>query len=103
MPTQFVQPSQSAYLLNEKRQVVGHVSLTGPVLFMPTPTKTIPFEMHSYHGPIPLRRDGQQSRRVPREFWPAFEAWQASGMLVENYECVLKTEHESLYTRPQIV
>ena len=57
---------------------------------MPVGTKLVPVEMHKYHGPCPLRKDGEHAQRVARGFWDAFKAWEDGGKLVtDDGVCVM--------------
>ena len=90
-PTPFEAPSQSAWMYDENGRRVGHMSLSGPTLRMPVGNRLVPFELHRYFGPVPLRKDGCLTQRVARGFWDAFEAWKASGKLVTDDDvCVIQ-------------
>lgn len=34
------------------------------------------FEVHSYCGPWPLRKDGEPRKRAGRKFWKMIEKWE---------------------------
>ena len=67
-----------------------HLSLTGDVLIMPTPTGDQAFELHSYFGPIPLKRDGTEARRAKGEFYQQYERWKSGGQWVDGNRCVMQ-------------
>lgn len=83
----FEQPSQTAWIVDEQKRVIGHVSLAGPILKMPVGNKVIPFEMHRYFGPMPLRKDGEARVRTPQRFWDACEAWIRCGKTMIGDVC----------------
>lgn len=86
----FEPPSQSAWIVDAKNRVTGHVALAGPILKMPVGDKVIDFEMHRYFGPMPLRKDGEVRERIPRGFWVAFEAWDKNGRLMIGDVCCVE-------------
>ena len=52
------------------------------------------FELHSYHGPIPLRRDNLEPRlTIPRGFW---DAWEEFRLLLEGDRCRYLVSQEEL-------
>lgn len=43
------------------------------------------FEMHSYHGPIKLKKNGDPARTYfGSDFWPLLERWQKLGSNVDT-------------------
>jgi hypothetical protein len=47
-----------------------HGWLCGPRIYE---YKGVEFEVHSYCGPCPLRKDGSPKVRIPKTFWPLYE------------------------------
>ena len=88
-PTVFEPPAQDAYIVDADRKVVGHISLCGAFLKMPTATGVQLFEMHSYFGPVPLRKDGTEAIRVRKSFYENYEKWIAGGKLVDGDLCII--------------
>lgn len=89
-PTVFEPPAQSAYIVDSSRRVVGHVSLCGAFLKMPTATGVQLFELHSYFGPIPLRKDETEALRVRKGFYENYDKWVVGGRLVDGDMCVIE-------------
>ena len=63
------EPSPSGAFLVENGLIAGHVSFTGDVLRMRCNRRWQLLEIHNYFGPIPITLAGNESRRVPKDFW----------------------------------
>ena len=85
----FIPPSQHVDIIQRGRRV-GTMSVGGPILFIRCGRREVAFEMHNYHGPIPVdKRNGVELKRIPSGFWKAFEAWVRGGKLVDGDRCVI--------------
>lgn len=54
---------------------INHIGyLCGPKLYLfPYNGKAYFFEVHSYMGPWPLRKDGELKKRIGRKFWEMYD------------------------------
>lgn len=86
--------------MNEMMSGLGlgliHISMGGKLLIIPlSDGRECLFEMHSYHGPIPLNKKTHgQLIRVPRGFWEAFDRWVDGGKKVDGDRCVIENNPE---------
>jgi len=92
MPTTFEPPSQSLYILDKERNITGHISLCGAFLKMPTPTGVQLFELDSYFGTIPMRKDETEALRVRKGFYENYKKWVTGGKLVNGDVCVIEEQ-----------
>lgn len=91
MAVEKFEPGPSGCMLVEVGKVVGHISLGGRELLMPIGKRTVLFEMHRYHGPMPVnKKTGCGLERIPEAFWDAYERWDLGGQLVDGDLCVLR-------------
>lgn len=88
MSEAFVAPSQSVYIVENKR-VVGHLAIGGPTLFLFVGVERFAFEMHNYFGPMPLTPKTLEPtcKLPPQRFWDAYERWELGGKLVAGSIC----------------
>lgn len=88
MPLAFVAPSQSIYL-HKDGKIVGHIAIGGPILKMPCLKKIQLFEMHNYFGPIPCKKNGDESKTSAKDFWFCYERWNKGGKFIIGELCVV--------------
>lgn len=66
-----------------------HISFGGPELLIDVKGRTMRFEMHSYFGPQPVTKRGEQMVRIPFAFWDSWDRWDKGGRLVQGNVCVV--------------
>lgn len=64
---------------------VGNVIICGPKVYR---FEGVLFEVHSYFGPWPLKRDGSPRARAPRSFWPLWERFKSLDAGEQARHCI---------------
>lgn len=75
-------------IIDEHGQIIERYSLSGDILTMPCcKGRTQKFEMHKYHGPIPLRKDNEPTTKTAQGFWEMYKKWCDTGKLIKGNTC----------------
>jgi hypothetical protein len=88
-PKPFKDTPTGGVLVDGEKKVVGFISYCGAFLWMPVGKRRQRFELHSYHGPMPCRKDGCTTLRCLRGFYDQYEKWEKGGRLVDGDVCVV--------------